>query len=172
MKVIFAVAVLCAAMATPADARPKHPRAVTLAPECGISMPCEGGTYSHFAKRIARVPFGMPLMQYIPQRPKKQGVPVSTYGTDNGPKPSRWCGWWMARQKGIADRRLNLARNWAHLYGSPTGPRPGAVVVWRHHVGELVQHVQGNIWIVRSGNDGNAVRERPRSVADAIAFRA
>lgn len=73
--------------------------------------------------------------------------------------------------KGIRDARLNLAHNWARLYGSPSGPQPGAVVVWRHHVGELVNHVAGDVWIVHSGNDGNAVRTRARSIAGAIAFR-
>jgi hypothetical protein len=74
-------------------------------------------------------------------------------------------------QKGLSDARLNLAANWAHLYGSASEARPGAVVVWRHHVGELVEHVKGSIWIVRSGNDGRRVRTRARSIAGAIAFR-
>ncbi|CEG07003.1 hypothetical protein BN961_00384 [Afipia felis] len=97
---------------------------------------------------------------------------ICVTSTAEARQPRAWCDWWLARQKGIRDARLNLARNWAHLYGSPSRPQPGAVVVWRHHVGELVSHVSGNVWIVRSGNDGNAVRERPRSIAGAIAFRA
>lgn len=86
------------------------------------------------------------------------------------PRPRAWCGWQMRQWKGVADRRFNLARNWAR-WGSATTPRPGAVVVWRSHVGELVSHVRGNIWVVRSGNDSRAVRTRPRSIAGAIAFR-
>src|SRR5687767_11297002 len=49
-----------------------------------------------------------------------------------GPRPSRWCGWWMRTQKG-GGSELNLARNWKN-WGRPTGPRVGAVVVWNHHV--------------------------------------
>jgi hypothetical protein len=44
-------------------------------------------------------------------------------------------------------------------------------VVWRHHVGIITGRV-GRQWIIKSGNDGHAVRERPRSIAGAIAFRA
>jgi hypothetical protein len=50
----------------------------------------------------------------------------------------------------------------------PAGP--GAIVVWRHHVG-IITGRHGNQWVVKSGNDGRRVRERPRSVAGAIAFR-
>jgi hypothetical protein len=44
-------------------------------------------------------------------------------------------------------------------------------VVWRHHVG-IITGRSGGQWIVKSGNDGHTVRERPRSVSGAIAFRA
>ncbi|HWL06714.1 MAG TPA: hypothetical protein VNQ99_17560 [Xanthobacteraceae bacterium] len=77
----------------------------------------------------------------------------------------------MRQRRDVADKRFNLARHWLH-YGRPTSPKPGAVVVWRGHVGELVRQVRGNIWEVHSGNDSNAVRTRPRSIAGAIGFRA
>lgn len=85
-----------------------------------------------------------------------------------GPRPSRWCGWWMRTQKG-GGPELNLARNWAH-WGRPSGPQVGAVVVWSHHVGMITGRSASGQWIVKSGNDGGRVRERPRSVAGA-AFR-
>jgi hypothetical protein len=50
------------------------------------------------------------------------------------------------------------------------GPSVGTIVVWRHHVGKIVGQQNGQ-WIVQSGNDGHAVRTRPRSLAGAIAFR-
>ena len=37
-------------------------------------------------------------------------------------------------------------------------------------VGKIVAHENGQ-WVVQSGNDGHAVRTRPRSLAGAIAFR-
>jgi hypothetical protein len=83
-----------------------------------------------------------------------------------GSRPARWCGWWMRTQKG-GGPELNLAANWKH-WGQPSGPRVGAVVVWSHHVGEITGRTASGEWIVRSGNDGGQVRERPRSVAGAV----
>jgi len=62
---------------------------------------------------------------------------------------------------------MNLAWNWAR-WGRPSGPRVGAVVVWPHHVGMITGQTADGRWIVRSGNDGGRVRERPRSVAGAV----
>jgi hypothetical protein len=83
-----------------------------------------------------------------------------------GPRPSAWCGWWMRTQKG-GGPELNLAHNWAH-WGRPSGPQVGAVVVWSHHVGMITGRSASGEWIVKSGNDGGRVRERPRSVAGAV----
>jgi len=86
------------------------------------------------------------------------------------PRPQAWCGWQMRQWLGVADRRFNLARAWAR-FGQPAGgPEVGVVVVWRHHVG-LITGRGGAGWIVKSGNDGHAVRERVRSLRGAIAFR-
>jgi hypothetical protein len=87
-----------------------------------------------------------------------------------GPRPGRWCGWWMRTQRG-GGPELNLARNWARWGSNAGGPQVGAVVVWRGHVGEITGRAANGQWIVRSGNDGGRVRERARSVAGAIAFR-
>ena len=46
----------------------------------------------------------------------------------------------------------------------------GAVVVWAHHVGKIVGAENGQ-WVIESGNDGHALRTRPRSIAGAIAIR-
>jgi hypothetical protein len=83
-----------------------------------------------------------------------------------GARPAAWCGWWMRTQKG-GGPELNLARNWAH-WGRPSGPQVGAVVVWSHHVGMITGRSTNGEWIVKSGNDGGRVRERPRSVAGAV----
>lgn len=86
------------------------------------------------------------------------------------PRPRAWCGWQMRQWLGIRDRSLNLARNWARV-GRPARPAPGVVVVWRHHVGIIVAVTARGRAIVKSGNDGGQVRERERSITNAIAFR-
>lgn len=94
-------------------------------------------------------------------------IPTGSHGA--GPRPGKWCGWWMRTQFGGAE--YNLARNWAKR-GVATVASVGAVVVWPHHVGYIVGRASNGQWIVKSGNDGGRVRERARSVAGAIAFRA
>lgn len=89
--------------------------------------------------------------------PKKTGV---------GPRPGKWCGWWMRTQLG-GGAEFNVAWNW-RKYGRPTSPQVGAVVVWRHHVGIITGQAANGKWIVKSGNDGGRVRERARSVKGAI----
>jgi len=64
---------------------------------------------------------------------------------------------------------FNLARSWAR-WGQPGPAGVGAVVVWSHHVGKIVGQENG-MWVIQSGNDGRAVRTRPRSIAGAIAVR-
>ncbi len=86
-------------------------------------------------------------------------------------RPGAWCGWYMRSQVGSdPGPSYNLARSWAHYGSDAGGPTVGAIVVWRHHVGKIVGQENGQ-WIVQSGNDGHAVRTRPRSLAGAIAFR-
>ena len=87
-----------------------------------------------------------------------------------GPRPAAWCGWQMRQLVGgDPGPAYNLARNWAHWgHAGPAGI--GAVVVWPHHVGKIVGQQNGQ-WVIESGNDGHALRTRPRSIAGAIAFR-
>lgn len=82
-----------------------------------------------------------------------------------GPRPGRWCGYWMRQQYG-GGQHLNVAWNWSRV-GRAANAQVGAIVVWPHHVGRIIgQTARG--WIVQSGNDGGRVRERVRSVAGAV----
>ena len=83
-----------------------------------------------------------------------------------GARPGKWCGWWMRTQKG-GGPQYNVAWNWRR-WGSPTSPQVGAVVVWPHHVGVITGQAANGRWVVKSGNDGNRVRERARSVSGAV----
>lgn len=86
------------------------------------------------------------------------------------PRPAAWCGWWMRHHLHVADKRGNQARWWAHYGIRAFGPRVGVLVVWPHHVG-IITGRTGDGWVVKSGNDGHAVRERERSLRGVIAFR-
>lgn len=88
-----------------------------------------------------------------------------------GPRPRAWCGWWLGRQLGMLDRALWLARNWATVGRPLVHPVPGAIAVWRHHVGKVTAVAPGRIKLL-SGNDGHAVRDRWRSARGVIAYRA
>jgi hypothetical protein len=98
------------------------------------------------------------------KRRYESGTSYSSGGA--GPRPRAWCGWWMRTQRG-GGAHLNLAWNWSK-WGRPSSPQVGAVVVWRHHVGEIVGRNEKGQWLVRSGNDGGAVRTRARSIAGAV----
>lgn len=85
----------------------------------------------------------------------------------NNVRPAKWCGWYM-RQRHGGGPEYNLARNWARR-GRASVPHVGAIVVWPHHVGEIVGQTHHGQWIVLSGNDGGKVRSRPRSLRGAVA---
>jgi hypothetical protein len=94
----------------------------------------------------------------------------ATTATPSCGRPAAWCGWEMRQLVGSdPGSAFNLARNWAR-WGQPGPAGVGAVVVWSHHVGKIVGQ-QGGMWVIESGNDGRAVRARPRSIAGAIAIR-
>jgi hypothetical protein len=88
-----------------------------------------------------------------------------------GHRAHAWCGTYLSSYLGKPDRRLALARAWAREGYNAAGPGIGVVVVWPHHVGVITGQASNGQWIIHSGNDGGAVRTRPRSIAGAIAFR-
>jgi hypothetical protein len=84
-----------------------------------------------------------------------------------------WCGNFARHNLVASDpgTKYNLACNWKN-WGRPTTAQPGAMVIWcspRHrHVGKIVGPCNGQMCLVKSGNDGGAVRTRMRSVAGAV----
>jgi hypothetical protein len=103
--------------------------------------------------------------------PQVEAYPQRTaYRGRGSGRPAAWCGWEMRQLVGgDPGPSFNLARNWAH-WGRSGPAGVGAVVVWPHHVGKIVGQDNG-MWVIESGNDGHAVRTRPRSIAGAIAVR-
>lgn len=145
----FAVAALaCLVLAGPADARPKKARVAAQE-----SSQC---VYDNSGR--VRCPAGF-------QRTQRHAS-----ASRGDPRPSKWCGWWMRRQLNVADRAGNRAIWWARYGTNAHRPAVGAIVVWRHHVG-IITGKTASGWVVKSGNDGHAVRERERSLRGAVAFR-
>lgn len=100
---------------------------------------------------------------------------VDANGNSVDPRPGRWCMWWLRRHLGIPKSAFrpyeyNLARAGRYLGTDAGGPGIGVIVVWWHHIGIITGRTESG-WIVKSGNDGGAVRERERSLKGAIAFR-
>ncbi len=100
------------------------------------------------------------------RRSSRTSSVTDTGGYGVGPRPGRWCGWYMRTRHG-GSSEYNVAANWRRRGTSISGPQVGAIVVWNHHVGEIVGQASNGQWIVLSGNDGGRVRERARSVSGA-----
>lgn len=98
------------------------------------------------------------------------GSAITLAGRPSGCPSRAWCGCWLSVHLGLYRRDLWLARNWTRV-GSSTHARPGAIAVWRHHVGKVTA-VNGSMILLLSGNDGRRVRERWRSARGVIAYRA
>jgi hypothetical protein len=169
MRAVVLAGALALGLFSGAEARPKQTHQAH--PDCNVTMPCEGVVTSARGQRVilAQRGFGSPVATY---RPSTAALNVSSH-SGIGPRPGRWCGWFMQHDTGVTSRgtglNLNRAIEWRRV-GAATAPSVGAIVVWAHHVGKIVGGSPG-AWVVRSGNDGGGVRERVRSVAGAVAFR-
>jgi hypothetical protein len=100
-----------------------------------------------------------------PQRQARGSFQETPRSSGLGPRPAKWCGWYMRTQLG-GGPEYNIAANWRR-YGSPGSPQVGAVVVWSHHVGIITGQTASGQWIVKSGNYSGRVHEGPRSIAGA-----
>lgn len=93
-----------------------------------------------------------------------------------GPRPPAWCGWWMRCHVPIdPGKAFDVALEWAKYGRWSPGPCVGCIVVWNRgkgkgHVGVITRQTETG-WVVKSGNDNHAVRERERPVVNAYAFR-
>ena len=100
-----------------------------------------------------------------PQREARATRDETPRSSGVGPRPAKWCGWYMRTQLG-GGPEYNIAANWRR-YGSPGSPQVGAVVVWSHHVGIITGQTASGQWIVKSGNYSGRVHEGPRSISGA-----
>ncbi|MGB2930848.1 MAG: hypothetical protein WBE08_11015 [Methyloceanibacter sp.] len=166
--IIFAVASVCVvtASATPSVARPNYQDLSGSTVSAGHGSSAAKSAYPGRGAYKGRYRAGSSRSASHHRQTASRTHATPSSHRNVGARPARWCGWWMRTQKG-GGPELNLAANWRH-WGRPSGPRVGAVVVWSHHVGIITGRTAGGEWIVKSGNDGGAVRERPRSVSGAV----
>ena len=165
----LAAIVVCAG-ATSADARPSYDGAYEwnpfVQPAPGASQ--QRGVRQQRATRERSASRGRAQRVRAARANEGSGYANPSRGPYSaGPRPARWCGWWMRTQRG-GGPELNVAWNWRKWGRPASGPQVGAVVVWRGHVGEIVGRASNGQWLVRSGNDGGKVRTRARSVAGAV----
>lgn len=150
MKLRLAAAMMLVCI-VPAHASHRHPRhdsqaARQCVPDNSGHMDCAGPE-----KRIQRV--------------------RDANGNRADPRPHAWCGWWLRHQLGVASRVFNRAIAWARYGSRASGPAPGVIAVYPHHVGIVVAVPGPGRMVMKSGNDGHAVRTRERSTRGVIAWR-
>jgi hypothetical protein len=79
--------------------------------------------------------------------------------------PHAYCGCGLRKYLGLADTRLNLARNWARLFPHEASPRAGLAAVRSGHVMYIEGRANDGHWIVRDYNSGGGLsRIHERSV--------
>ncbi len=79
--------------------------------------------------------------------------------------PHAYCGCGLRKYLGIADKRLNLARNWARLFPRVANPQPGVAAVRSGHVMYIERSAGNGRWLVRDYNSGGGLsRLHVRSV--------
>lgn len=77
-----------------------------------------------------------------------------------GPRPARWCGWWLHQRKGCQYGIGPNKASWWGSWGRPSAPQVNAVAVVRRgrHVG-IVTAVHGTTITLLSGNFSGGVGE-------------
>lgn len=161
LKTVLLAALALVCLSSVAEARPRH------------ASQRSGG----FSQQVPGCsdPVMRPCTASAPPQKARNRRSIHSIATAPLHRPRAWCGWWLGRHLGMPSRTLWRALAWRHIGRAAHGPAIGVVVIWargkgRGHVG-IITGKTARGWVVKSGNDGNAVRERVRSVSSAIAFR-
>jgi hypothetical protein len=158
-RITVALALFCALVVSPTEARQRHHRDTFLKdPNCFIF--CDGSLVSSRGLRVVKAMGGLgePARRY----------PAQTVSHPAGCPARAFCGCGAAvRVFGRPVKSLYLAANW---YKFPrTSPAPGAVAVRKHHVFVLEQHLGGSIWLAYDANSGrHATRIHARSISGYV----
>ena len=71
--------------------------------------------------------------------------------------PHAYCGCGLRQYLGLADKRLNLASNWARLLPRAAGPAPGLAAVRSGHVMYIEAAAGNGQWLIRDYNSGGGL---------------
>jgi len=71
--------------------------------------------------------------------------------------PYAYCGCGLRKYLGLADKRLNLASNWARLFPHEGAPRPGLAAVRSGHVMYIESAAGNGQWVIRDYNSGGGL---------------
>jgi len=71
--------------------------------------------------------------------------------------PHSYCGCGLRKYLGLADKRLNLASNWARLLPRAAGPAPGLAAVRSGHVMYIEAAAGNGQWLIRDYNSGGGL---------------
>lgn len=138
------------------------------------SVPAQAKHHHHVQAMQQTQQWGWSAPQAAQAKPARHHQRSHAYADG---RPGAWCGWFMRHEVGTdPGTAYNLARNWAHWGHAASGPAPGVIGVMPHHVFKVIQVLgrdrHGNQTVLAiSGNDGHAVRTRPRSTSSVIAWR-
>lgn len=81
----------------------------------------------------------------------------SIIGGRPGGCPNRYCGCGLRKYLGLADKRLNLASNWARFFPHVAGPAAGVAAVRSGHVMYIEASAGNGQWLVRDYNSGGGL---------------
>ena len=71
--------------------------------------------------------------------------------------PHAYCGCGLRKYLGLADKRLNLASNWARLFPHEATPRAELAAVRNHHVMYIEASAGDGLWLIRDYNSGGGL---------------
>lgn len=160
MRVFLAALGACLTLAAPAEAR-------RLAPECNITMPCEGEGAGPGRDQVnpALATGRMAARVAASAREASAGAVASILPHPAGCPRRLFCGCGAAvRVFGYPRRDLWVAANWLRFPRAL--PAPGMAAARRGHVFVLESHVAGSAWLVTDHNSGGGLsRLHVRSIS-------
>jgi len=146
------------------DRRARHQHAYSARRVAGHSA--ENCTITNEGRRVCMGAASQATMAAVPDVPVVDAAGNRAYAMADaaqiiGGRPSdcphSYCGCGLRKYLGLADKRLNLASNWARLFPREAGPRAGLAAVRSGHVMYIEGSAGNGQWLVRDYNSGGGL---------------